>query len=140
MAEIEQAARVAGIHDFITSLPDQYDSVVGEKGVNLSEGQKQRLSIARALIKDADILILDEPTASLDSLVERSILEALPDEIRGKTLFIVSHRFSTVRNTDRILLLDDLHTLQVGTHAELSLQSEYYRSLFSAGVQAEKVS
>ncbi len=119
MAEIERAARVAGIHDFITSLPDQYDSVVGEKGVNLSEGQKQRLSIARALIRDADILILDEPTASLDSIVERSILEALPDEIRGKTLFIVSHRFSTVRNTDRILLLDDLHTLQVGTHARV---------------------
>jgi len=139
MAEIERAARIAGIHDFISSLPDQYDSVVGENGVNLSEGQKQRLSIARALIRDADILILDEPTSSLDSLVERSILEALPEEIRGKTLFIVSHRLSTVRHTDRILVLDDNRTLQAGTHAELIRQSEYYRSLFPGGESAEKV-
>jgi subfamily B ATP-binding cassette protein MsbA len=129
-AEVEQAARAAGIHDFIASLPDGYEAHIGERGVNLSEGQKQRLSIARALIKSPDILILDEPTSALDSLVERSILEALPAQARGKTTFIVSHRPSTIQQADRVLLLSEKGSVQIGTHAELQAASPYYRSLF----------
>lgn len=130
-AEIERAVKVAGIHEFIMSLPEKYDSMVGEKGVNLSEGQKQRLSIARALIKDPDILIMDEPTSALDSLVEHSIFEALPEEVHGKTLFIAAHRLSTIQNADRILILKDRHLDGLGTHDELLVNNEYYRSLYS---------
>ena len=129
-SEIEEAAKAAGIHDFINGLPEGYDSHIGERGVNLSEGQKQRLSIARALIKSPDILILDEPTSALDSLVERSILEALPAQARGKTTFIVSHRTSTIQQADRVLLLSEKGSVQIGTHAELQAASPYYRSLF----------
>jgi len=129
-AEIEAATKAAGIHDFIHDLPNGYDSNIGERGVNLSEGQKQRLSIARALIKSPDILILDEPTSALDSLVERSILEALPTQARDKTIFIVSHRPSTIQQADRVLLLSEKGSIQIGTHAELQAVSSYYRSLF----------
>jgi len=126
---VEQAARAAGIHDFIAGLPLGYDSLVGERGVNLSEGQKQRLSLARALIKDPDILILDEPTAALDSLTEQWIFEALPQLIRGKTVFLVAHRLATVQNADRIMLLNEHRLVDIGSHHELLERSDYYRAL-----------
>jgi subfamily B ATP-binding cassette protein MsbA len=129
-AEIERAVKVAGIHDFINSLPENYASRVGEKGVNLSDGQKQRISIARALIKDPDILIMDEPTSALDGLVERSIFAALPEEVIGKTLFIAAHRLSTIQQADRILVLNDKHLVGFGTHRELIESNTYYRSLY----------
>ena len=103
--------------------------MLGEAGVNLSEGQKQRLAIARALIKDPDILILDEPTSALDSLMENSFVEALKGMTRGKTLFLIAHRLSTVRNATRILVLNEDHLVSMGTHQELMRTSEYYRSL-----------
>ncbi len=102
-AEVEAAARAAGIHEFVASLPEGYASQVGERGVNFSEGQKQRLAIARALVKAPDIVILDEPTSALDSRTEASIFAILPDMLRGKTLFVVAHRLSTIRQSDRIL-------------------------------------
>jgi ATP-binding cassette subfamily B protein len=123
------AARTAGIHEFIAGLPQGYASRVGEKGVNFSEGQKQRLALARALIIDPDILILDEPTSALDSLTEHSIFQALPEHVRGKTLFIIAHRLSTVQGADRILVLNDSRLVAAGTHAELMASNAYYRSL-----------
>lgn len=128
-SQVEEAARAAGIHEFITRLPDGYNSRVGERGVNLSEGQKQRLSIARALIKRPDILIMDEPTSALDSLAEKTIFDALPAVIRDKTLFIIAHRLTTVQHSDRILLLNEKELVAVGTHHSLLAENAFYRSL-----------
>jgi ABC-type multidrug transport system fused ATPase/permease subunit len=128
-AHVVQAAKTAGIHEFIVGLPGDYQSLVGEAGVNLSEGQKQRLSIARALIKDPDILILDEPTSALDSLTENSFIAALKTMTQGKTLFLIAHRLTTVKNATRILVLNENHLVSDGSHHELMETSEYYRSL-----------
>jgi ATP-binding cassette, subfamily B, bacterial MsbA len=129
--EVIRACRIAEIHDFIVNLPDGYETKIGERGANLSEGQKQRLSMARALIKDPDILILDEPTSALDSVTERSIFESLPDAVAGRTLFIVAHRLSTVRDAGQVLLLDENRLIAVGTHRSLLQTSAYYRAVVS---------
>jgi ABC-type multidrug transport system fused ATPase/permease subunit len=127
--DVEKAAKAAGIHDFITGLPQGYGSKIDERAVNLSEGQKQRLSIARALIKNPDILILDEPTAALDSIVERSIFQSLPQLIQGKTLFVVAHRLATIQDSDRILLLNERELVAMGTHTQLLAENAFYREL-----------
>ena len=118
-AEVVRAATAAGIHDFIEKLPNGYQTKIGEKGVNLSEGQKQRLSIARALIKDPDILILDEPTAALDAEAEQTLFERLPEFVREKTLFIATHRLSTINACDQILVLNENQLVDSGTHNTL---------------------
>jgi ATP-binding cassette subfamily B protein len=127
--DVRRAARVAGIHADIMRLPAGYASAIGERGANLSEGQKQRLSIARALVKDPDILILDEPTAALDGRTEKSLFDALPEPTRDKTLFIVAHRLSTVVDAGRILVLNENRLVAEGTHAELLRTNDYYREI-----------
>jgi ABC-type bacteriocin/lantibiotic exporter with double-glycine peptidase domain len=127
--EVTRAARAAEIHEFIQSLPAGYETVLGEKGINLSEGQKQRISIARALVINPDILVFDEPASALDSMTEKSIFDALPAIIRNKTLFVVAHRLSTIKISDRILLLNENRLVAMGTHQSLWESNEYYRSL-----------
>ena len=136
--QVESAARAAGIHDFIVTLPDEYEARVGEGGVNLSEGQKQRLSIARALVADPDILVLDEPTSALDGIVERSIMGALPDLVKGKTLFVIAHRLSTIADADRILLLNEQRLVDEGSHQALLERNAYYRSLMAGQMSQEQ--
>jgi len=136
--QLIQAVRAADLQEFIASLPEGYNTRVGESGARLSEGQKQRLSIARALVKDPNILVLDEPTSALDSQSERSILETLPTLVRHKTLFIVAHCLSTIQDSDRILLLNENRLVAVGTHGSLMESSEYYRSLVALQQMQEK--
>jgi ATP-binding cassette subfamily B protein/subfamily B ATP-binding cassette protein MsbA len=135
-AQIEKAARAAGIHDFVAALPDGYRSRVGEHGVNFSEGQKQRLAIARALVKNPDIVVLDEPTSFLDAQTEESIFASLPELVRGKTLFIIAHRLSTIRQSDRILCFNDKGLVGDGSHDELRESCEYYQSLLRSQMAA----
>lgn len=131
LEKAKEAAKVAEIHDFIAGLPKGYDTHVGEDGVNFSEGQKQRLSIARALVKDPDILILDEPTSALDGITERSLFAMLPAALKKKTLFLVSHRLSTIKKARRILFFDSGNLAGVGSHEELARTSAAYASLIS---------
>jgi ATP-binding cassette subfamily B protein/subfamily B ATP-binding cassette protein MsbA len=131
-ADMIAAAQAANAHDFIMQLPDGYDTLIGERGVKLSGGQKQRLSVARAVLKDAPILILDEATSSVDTETEVLIQQALERLMKGRTTIIIAHRLSTVRNADKIVVLDDKSICEVGTHAELmQLENGLYRRLYS---------
>jgi ATP-binding cassette subfamily B protein len=126
---IEDAARAANAHEFITSLPDGYQTVVGERGCTLSGGERQRISIARALLKDAPVLILDEPTASLDTRTESLVLQALNRLQEGRTTLVIAHRLSTIRNADRIVVLDAGRIVGIGTHEQLLSSGGLYAAL-----------
>ena len=128
--EIEHACRVANIHDFIVSQPDGYDTEVGNRGLKLSGGEKQRLSIARTLLKDPKILILDEATSALDSISEHAIQDALEQMLRGRTSLVIAHRLSTILKADRILVVADGQIREQGTHEELLARGGLYRQLY----------
>ena len=137
MDEIITAAKDAYIHDFVESLPQGYDTIVGERGMNLSGGQQQRISIARAILKDPKILILDEATSALDSVSERYIQEALESLMRDRTTLIIAHRLSTIVNADKILVLNDGRIVQQGTHNELVNKPGLYRRLYEEQFKAD---
>jgi ATP-binding cassette subfamily B protein len=129
MAEIEEAARAANAFQFIDRLPDRFNTLVGERGSRLSVGERQRLTIARALIKHPRIIILDEATSSLDAESEALVQEALERLMHGRTTFVIAHRLSTVVNADRILVLREGVIAEAGRHAELMKLNGYYASL-----------
>ncbi len=128
--EVEQAARDAFAHDFITSFQQGYNTIVGERGARLSGGQKQRLAVARAFLRNAPILILDEATSALDSESEQKIQMALRKLVVGKTVLIIAHRFSTIRDAHMILVFDQGRIVASGSHGELYDRNTLYRTLY----------
>lgn len=129
-AEIQEAAMLAGAHDFIASLPHHYDTPLGERGAGLSGGERQRIAIARAFLMDAPILVLDEPTSSIDSRTEAQILDALDRLMAGRTTFLIAHRLSTTRSANQILVMDHGELVEAGTHEDLMVRDGLYRELW----------
>ncbi|MCI8762705.1 MAG: ATP-binding cassette domain-containing protein, partial [Oscillospiraceae bacterium] len=131
-AEVVDAARRAEIYDDIMAMPGGFQTYVGERGVMLSGGQKQRVSIARIFLKDPPILILDEATSALDSVTEARIQSAFDELARGRTTLIIAHRLSTIRSANRIIVVDENHILEEGTHQELLEKGGEYAQLYNA--------
>ena len=137
-AALERVCRVAQIHDFIMSLPDGYETSIGERGSHLSGGERQRLSIARTLLRDPDVLILDEATSALDSVTERRVYEAVLAESTDRTILVIAHRLATVRNADRIFVLQDGQIVEAGVHADLLENDGPYRHLYERQMVAAR--
>jgi len=129
--EVVAASRAAHAHDFIMSFPDQYQTIVGEKGINVSGGQRQRIAIARAIVKNPRILLLDEATSALDGESERLVQEALEQLMKGRTTFVIAHRLTTIQRADRILVFNKGRLVETGTHAELMDQKGLYQYLYT---------
>jgi ATP-binding cassette, subfamily B, bacterial len=140
MEDVIEAARKAGAHDFIDRLPQGYETELGERGAQLSGGERQRICVARAFIKDAPILILDEPTSSIDSRTEATILDSLERLMAGRTSFMIAHRLSTVRLADKIVVVDRGRVVEQGTHEQLLAHDGLYRQLHDAQTRRRRSS
>ena len=128
--EVKMAAKKANAHDFITSVPEGYETIVGERGIALSGGQRQRVAIARAILKDPVILLLDEATSSLDSESEALVQDALHNLMENRTSFVIAHRLSTIRNADQIIVIEDGRVKERGTHQQLiAMEEGLYKNL-----------
>jgi ATP-binding cassette subfamily B protein len=137
-AEIEAAAKAANIHEFVMGLPDGYDTIVGERGYRLSGGEKQRIALARVILKDPRILVLDEATSSLDSQSEALIQDALKTVMHGRTSIVIAHRLSTILSADLILVLDRGQIVERGTHDELLAMDGLYARLYETQFRAQR--
>ena len=131
-AEIEQACKYANADEFISTLPEGYDTVIDEEADNISQGEKQLLTIARAILKDPKVLILDEATSSIDTKTEKNIQNAMDYLMEGRTSFIIAHRLSTIKNADKILVLKDGNIIECGNHNELMKENGFYANLYNS--------
>jgi len=138
--EIMNAAKIANCHDFISKLPKGYDTYIGEEGSTLSGGEKQRISIARALLKNSPIILLDEATASLDADSEHEIKMALNELIKDKTVIIIAHRLNTIKDANKIIVMDDGKIIESGNHEKLMNDKGTYYSMFTAMEKAKEFS
>jgi len=135
--DVEAAARLAGAHDFVVALPDGYDTKVGERGFSLSGGQRQRLALARAILADPRVLVLDDATSAVDPSKEHEIREAMATVMRGRTTIVIAHRPGTIALADTVVLLDGGRVAEVGTHDDLLLRSERYRAVLAAYAEGD---
>jgi ATP-binding cassette subfamily B protein len=136
--DVVKAAKIAQLHDYITGLPDGYNTWVGERGIMLSGGQRQRLSIARTILLDPPILILDDSTSSVDMGTEHRIQEALKEVIKGRTTFVIAHRLSTVKSADLVLVLEDGEIVERGSHQDLYDHDGFYRKIYDLQLRPQE--
>ena len=135
--EVERAARIANAHEFIMQTEKGYDTCIGDRGGKLSGGQRQRLSIARAVLKNPPIMILDEATSSIDTRTEALVQEGMDNLMMGRTVFVIAHRLSTVRNSKAIMVLDHGHIIERGDHETLIAQKGVYYQLYTGAFELE---
>ena len=137
--EVIDAAKAANVHHFIRTLPGGYDMVIDEEGSNISQGEKQLLTIARAILKDPDILILDEATSSVDTRIERILQDAMQRLMEGRTSFVIAHRLSTIKNADMILVIKDGNIVEQGTHTSLLAAHGFYEQLYNSQFAGKQI-
>ena len=132
MEEVIRAAKAARIHSYISRLPEGYNTLLTDNGTSISKGQKQLLTIARAMLLDAQMLILDEATSNVDTRTEQQIQAAMRELMKGKTCFVIAHRLSTIQQADHILVLDKGKVVEQGTHTELMAKDGFYKQLYDS--------